>query len=69
MGKFDKCFNVANTYMYEDLWSVETCDEQSQGPNYTANSKTDYSHNGNILHYSRVHGALYFRCYQIKATQ
>ena len=46
--------------MYEDVWSVETCDERSlEGPNYTANSKTDYSHNGNILHYSRLHGALY----------
>ena len=24
------------------------------GPNCTANSTTDYSHNGNILHYSRL---------------
>ena len=56
--------------MYEDVWYVETCDERSlEGPNYTANLKRDYSHNGNILRYSRLHGALYFRCYQIKATQ
>ena len=39
---------------YEDLWSVGTCDERSQGPNYTANSTTDYLHNGNILHYNRL---------------
>ena len=26
---------------YEDLWSVGTCDERSQGPNCTANSATD----------------------------
>ena len=39
---------------YEDLWSVETCDEWSQGPNCTANSTTDYSHNGDILHYNRL---------------
>ena len=26
---------VLTTYMYEDLWSVETCDERSlEGPNY-----------------------------------
>ena len=38
----------------EDLWSLETCDEHSQGPNCTVNSTTDYSHNGNILLYNRL---------------
>ena len=58
------------SYMYEDLWSVETCDEHSQGPNYcTANSTTDCSHNSDILHYTTDYSALYFRWYQIKATQ
>ena len=40
------------TYKY--VWSVETYDERSQGPNCTANSTTDYSHNADILHHSRL---------------
>ena len=38
----------------EDPWSVETCDERSQGPNCTVNSTADYSHNDDILHYNRL---------------
>ena len=47
--------------MYEDLWSVETCDERSQGLNYTANSKTDshttatfYTTADYMVHYTSV---------------
>ena len=54
LGKFDKNNVLTLVTTYEDLWSVETCDERIQGPNCTANSTTDYSHNGDILHYSRL---------------
>ena len=40
---------------YEDQWSVETCDERSQGPNCTANSTTVTQRQHSTLQQNMVH--------------
>ena len=55
---------------YEDLWSVETCDERSQGPNIIALPiQQQISHTTATFYTTAEYGALYFRWYRIEATQ
>ena len=53
---------------YEDLWSVGTCDERSQGP-IALPIQEQITHTMATFYTTGDYGALYFRWYRIEATQ